>query len=355
MAGTRGRPDAPVTAQLAREPAGFDFFEAVRILHARRGKGAPIGEDTAAAREAVRFRALPSTAFPPGAVTGWKDGKSGDGGDAAPTRPEMLVAFFGLFGPSGALPQHYTEQIVRANRARNTELGAFLDLFNHRLVSLFWRAWEKYRLPAAYERQARAGGRDPIGRSLAAVAGIGTPHLDGRLAVADETVLHYAGLLSAGSRSVAGLESMLSDYFARPVRVEQFVGAWCRLAEDERTVLPGRAAPHGRHCRLGREAVVGARVWDVQGRFEIRVGPLTLAQFLDFMPGRNALRRLGDLARLHVGPGLSFAVRLSLLRREVPPCRLGGGAAARLGWTSWLISAAPFHDPDDAVFDLDSE
>src|SRR5262249_36542598 len=155
----------------------------------------------------------------------------------------MTVAFLGLTGPSGVLPRHYTELLLRmereANGSEKRALRAWLDLFNHRLISLFYRAWEKYRFYVAYERGEHAGREpDAFTQVLFSLAGLGVPKLRGRLRVVtpegpgertvaridDLALLHYSGYLAQRPRCATSLEALLGDYFGLAVRVEQFRG-----------------------------------------------------------------------------------------------------------------------------------
>jgi type VI secretion system protein ImpH len=353
MAAAGGRPRPSLIDRLFGEPERFRFFQAVRLLERQAAREAArderaerdraIGGDAEPRREVVRLRAVPSLAFPPAEIAGLKrvEGKP----------PEMTVSFLGLVGPSGVLPQHYTASVIRTIREKSFSLRDFFDVFNHRLTSLFWRAWAKYRLPIAYEHGLGRGG-DGITEALRGLVGIGGEHLRERARVGDETLLHYAGHLSHQPRSAAGLGALLSDYFGRPVRVQQFHGRWLPLALSERTRLPGRGGPDGAYCALGVDATLGERVWDVQGSFRLHVGPLTYAQFLRFMPEGDDLARLGELTKLYVGPALAFDVQLTLKRSEVPMLVLGGAgaAAAKLGWNTWVRHGPEWRDRDDAVF-----
>jgi type VI secretion system protein ImpH len=217
------------------------------------------------------------------------------------------------------------------------------------------RAWEKYRLPAAYER-ADGTGTDPITEALFALVGLGTGHLRRRLSVNDQVLLHYAGHFSHWPRPAVALEAILSDYLARPVTIEQFRGRWSVLAVDDQSRLGSSEIDEGRYCRLGLDAVVGDRVWDIQGSFRIRIGPLTYAEFRQFMGEGAMLRKLADLARMFVGAELNFDVQLTLARLEVPECRLGGEGEfyePRLGWNTWLKGGEYARDASDAVFQTD--
>ncbi|WP_119459032.1 type VI secretion system baseplate subunit TssG [Rhodospirillaceae bacterium SYSU D60014] len=363
MATKSRRPNPPLIQALFKDADRFEFFQAVRVLEqaARKDSEDPrfegraaVGEDADPRREAVRFRALQALSFPDAPIDRLTPGKTDPEGRRPAGPPEMIVSFMGLTGPMGVLPQHYTEMLIRSIRDKSVAIRDFFDLFNHRIISLFVRAWEKYRLPAVYERSGREGD-DPISASLYALVGFGTDHLRGRLAVDDEILLHYAGHLTQSTRSAVALEAMLSDHFGRPVWIEQFQGRWGNLAADERTTLPSWAHPEGSFCQLGSNAVIGDRVWDVQGSFRIRVGPLGYREFVRFMPDGKDLGALAHLVRSYVGPDLSFDLQLTLSKAEVPFCRLAtdGDDAPRLGWNTWLKQWDHPRDVSDTVFGLD--
>jgi type VI secretion system protein ImpH len=351
MAPARRRTRSPLIETLFANPRRFGFFQAVRILEAaarrKRGRsGAPpalVGTRADPRSEPVRFLVHQSTTFPTTEIEHLV------AGDDAAAPPRMAVSFFGLTGPSGVLPQHYTAAIMRGVRQKSTALRDFFDLFNHRLLSLFVRAGSKYRLPLAYEASLEPGS-DAISTALRGIVGLATDHTRGRLAVRDETILHYAGLYGHQPRSASGLESILTDYFADPVRIEQFFGRWMTLAEPEQTMLPRRDTPLGQHAGLGIGATIGARVWEVQGSFRLHIGPLDYAQFQKFMPSGDDLKRLAELVELYVGPSLVFDIRLTLRREAVPALRLTGEDQPRLGWNTWLATAPPPTDMSDAVF-----
>jgi type VI secretion system protein ImpH len=290
----------------------------------------------------VRFRALPSLGFPAGAINQIRPPQPGDpatDGDREPP-PELSVAFLSLFGSGGVLPHHYTSLLIRRIRDKDFALRDFLDLFNHRLVSLFYRAWEKYRLPFLYERSRFAGeGRDtdPCTRALYCLVGLGTPGLRGRLEVDDEAFLYYGGHFAHFPRSATALGQILEDYFATPIVVQQVQGQWLYLDREDQSRMPGASDGAGRNNRLGLDTVVGARVWDVQSKFRLRVGPLSYAEFRGLIPNGHALRPLCQMTRTYVGPELDFDVQPVLKPDEVPWCRLeAGGDGPLLGWNTWM-------------------
>jgi type VI secretion system protein ImpH len=357
-------PPGSPAARLFAEPWGFDFFQAVRLLERLAPAARPVGGDGPPAAEPVRFRAHQSLSFPPSAISGLT------GGD----RPAMTVAFFGLTGPLGTMPRAYTELLGRLTTdpraAEPFALRDWFDLFNHRLLSLFYRAWAKYRYWVPQERGEPHGPvPDTFTVAVRSLVGLGTGGLLGRgkvvapptgrdpgpprtlASVPDDTVLYYAGHFAHRPRNPAGLEAVLSDYLGVPVKVELFRGQWLPVGDGDRAAL--RVAG-----RLGDGAVLGERVWDVQGKFRVRVGPVGEPAFRELLPDptpvptgkRFAL--LLHLIRLYAGPEFDVEVQVVLLADEVPACRLPRSTAPgpRLGRDAWLRSMTPRRDAGDAVF-----
>ncbi|MBI1358642.1 MAG: type VI secretion system baseplate subunit TssG [Acidobacteria bacterium] len=331
---------ARVEADLRRDPCHFDFFQAVRVLQLRSGRESVVGRYGDLEREAVRFRVYQSLAFPASQIQKIEWREKGP--------PEMYVNFMGLTGASGVLPYNYTRLVVDRLRAEDRTLAEFLDIFHHRLLSLFYQAWEKYRFPVAYERD----GVDRFSRQVACFIGMGTPGMQRRLQVEDESLLYYAGLLGLQTRSATALESMLEDYFRAPFQVEQFIGAWYPLAESDQCSFGDLGAAAD---TLGGGAVVGDEVWSQQARARIRIGPLPRERYDQFLPDGSAFEPLKQLTRFFAGYDVDFEVQLVLERESVPPCLLGeaGGDEPRLGWVTWVKSGDQFdRDPSDTVFPL---
>jgi len=210
------QPDASLAAvrrDIQEYPGRFEFFQAVRLLLRIFHQREVPGGFTSSRREALRFRVHNSLAFPASQI---------DSVDWGGDMPAMSVNFMGLTGPMGVLPYVYTELILTRVRARDRALADFFDIFNHRMISLFYQAWEKYRSSVAYERD----GKDRVSKYLMSLIGLGTDGLQSRMLVRDDSLLFYSGLLSLQPRSAVALRGVLQDYFGVPVEVEQFVGAW---------------------------------------------------------------------------------------------------------------------------------
>lgn len=331
-------------ARLTAAPGRFDFFQAVRLLE-RQGGG-----DGAPGREAVHFRVQPALRFAAGPVAKVVPAVDAD------HPPELWVTFGGLTGADGILPQHYTALLLSRGRVKDTTLRDWLDVFHHRAVSFLARAWEKNRWAAAVDRRRAEGkpGDDAATAAGYALAGFGTGGLRGRLATPDDAAVFYAGFLSRGPRPASGLEQILSEYFGWPVAVEQYAGQWLYLDAENKAELP-RAGAAGLNTSLGRDVVIGRRVWDVQGAVRVVVGPIGAEAFYSLLPGGAARKPLSDLVRLYLGLEFDAEVRLLLTPEEVPWCALthDEDRGPRLGRNTWVRTHDFGRPVSDAAFAAD--
>jgi type VI secretion system protein ImpH len=376
MAAADGRERDSVNRALFKAAYRFDFFQAVRLLehrlreqernlekraHESLREGRGVGRDLHPRDEAVRFRAHPSLSFPAGTISEVRRVPLSPDAPSGAHPPEMVVTFLGLTGPSGVLPRHYTELMLQRIREKDFALRDFLDLFNHRLISLFYRAWEKYRWPIAWERSQLddpVGELDPATGGLSSLIGLGSPGLRGRLEADDRVFLYYSGHFAHFPRSAIALESLLADHLEMPVRVLQCQGQWLHLDPDDQARMPASLDPEGRNNQLGVNLVVGERVWELQSKFRLRVGPLTWRQFRSLMPNGRSLRPLCQITRMYVGPALDFDVQPVLKPEEVPRYQLTSDTedGPFLGWNTWmpLSVTAPALPVDDAVFQIEA-
>jgi type VI secretion system protein ImpH len=378
--------DLPLAELLWTEPFRFEFFAALRVL-ARIGEehGAK-GDDPLSPLERIRFRAHQSLSFPASEI--WDITRP-----AGERLAEMTVAFLGLTGPMGALPRPYTEHMLQRVRKGDHAFRDFLDLFNHRLTHLFAQAAAKYRFYYTFEtasarerlRQRQGSeklrgfllgerpGIDLFSQVLLDVGGLGTPLLrykdsvrtepDPRLDIPDTVLRYFSGHLAQQHRTAVSLGHVLSELFGVSAAILPLIGQWLQLPAEYQTCLKRRdlgafaasgrpKSSSGSDPRLGHNTVVGSRVWEVQGRFRVRLGPLKFEQFQHFLPVGRKYRQLAHLVRLYVGATFDFDVQPVLEGEEVPWCRFGakGPHAPRLGWNTWLRNRPFRRDVDDAVF-----
>ncbi len=321
------------------EPYRFEFFQAIRLLERMAPDRKPLGRFTNPSDEVARLGAFPSLSFPASEIQtiDWPEGKP----------PSLAVNFMGVTGPQGPLPHFYTTLILARLRSSDRTLRDFLDLFHHRMLSFFYQAWEKYRFAISYER----GERDRFSHHLLDLIGLGTLGLQERLAVPDDAFLFFAGILGQRPHSAHALELLLNDYFEVPFQVIQLVGGWFRLDDTTECCIGERSTPSE---QLGLGAVVGDEVWNQQARARIRIGPLDLENYLDFLPNGSAYEPLRALLRFWTNEEIDFEVQLILEREEVPRCQLGGegDGAPQLGWVTWMKSKPMERHPEETIFNV---
>lgn len=320
----------PVEEWLFEEGYRFDFYQAVRLLEMIYPEKLAVGETVEPDFEVVRFKSRVSLAFPAGQI---REIRAPLNGEPA----EMTVDFMGLAGVHGPLPLPYTELLLERIRAKDTAMRDFLDMFNHRLVSLMYRVKKLHRVGL----HTGSPDRSPMARYLFAVMGMGTGGLQGRTKVEDRSLLFYAGIFSQHPRSMAGLESILRDYFDAPVVGHQLTGAWLDLDGDQMTLI----GENGRNQILGESAVLGGRVWDQRRKFDLHIGPLAFEKFIEFLPDGAAYAPLCSLVRLFASDEYEFDLHLSVIPETIPGLTLGSGGGARLGWTSWFAPSHPSAPP----------
>ncbi len=337
--------------RLERNGGDQSFFQAVRLVlnHTR----TTIGRDHSPTKDPLKFRAHASVAYPAGEIGAVIPGHSVDRPSSTKLnskKPIIEATFFGLYGPDSALPLHYTQLIIDRIRNKDHALREFLDLFNHRLISLFYRAWEKHHFPIAFETASRAHQPDLMTDALLSIVGFGNQAVQNRLRIPENTWLHFAGIKALRGARGDALEKMLASHFRIPVKVIPFQGEWLRIPKDQQSALGTPKLGQSLGNQLGVEAVAGSQFWAIEHRFRVQLGPLSLKTFQTFTPTSKNLLPLAQLVRTYVGPTFDFDVQAVLVRTEVPGTSLSSVGGTRLGWDSWLGEYRLPQDASDAVF-----
>lgn len=334
-------------AALAEAPYRYDFYQTLRRLECLYEGKPRWAEALRPVDEPVRLGQDPDLSFAPAPLASFETGNG--------KAPRLQVRLFGLFGPNGPLPLHITEYArERLRLAGDPTLSRFLDIFHHRFLALFYRAWAQAQ-PHVNRDRPKA---DRFTVYVGAFIGMASTASRERDALPDLAKFFHVGALIRQVRNTEGLTHILQHFFQVPVQIEEFVGHWLFLNLRERTHLTFDGAV------LGSGAVLGGRVWDRQHKFRIHLGPLTLAQYESFLPASSkpgsasrptdgvSLRKLVDWVRMYLCFELDWDVRLLLKQNEVPSCTLGG--SQRLGWTTWLGHRRTDACADDLCLDAEA-
>jgi len=331
-------------AELEKNPCGFDFFQAVRLLQSRFAELPRIGSSISPGQDPVRFAQSPSLAFPPSTLERVQTKEGG--------APRVFVNFFGLMGPNGPLPTHLTEYArERERHFGDRTISSFINVFNHRLLSFFFRAWAASRKSVDMDRPDEQSFAIYVG----SLFGLGLESLQNRDAVPDDAKLYFSGHLACQTRNAEGLEAILRDFFDIETEVQTFAGRWIDVPSDSLCKL-GDSPETG---SLGLTTIVGSRLWDCQLSFRVRLGPMSLEKYermlpyerreLDEknLPGGESFKRLRAWVLNYCGQHFFWDAQLVLKAAEAPDIALG--KYGRLGWTTWLKTKPLARDAEDLV------
>ena len=326
----------------------FDFFQAVWLLERYAGEHVAVGERGPVGREAFRFRPDVQMGFPSADIRRISECHDHVTDDEY---YQVDVTFLGLYGASTPLPLHYAVDILRtveqaaarpeeqaeteaAPAGRSGEESGrapardFLDIFHHRLISLFYRSWLKYR----YDRAYGLPHRDVVTDYLLWLIGSSPQAEEAALGVSPVRMLRYAGPLTQHPRSAATLEGVLSDYWTGyPLELHQCMGRWVPVPPDDLNCA-GVV-----NCRLGVDLTVGEQVYDLSGAFDITLGPVDWETYTLFLPDGPRFAQTRALVQLYCADPLASRLEIRLCAGEVPEMQLSSnGEGSRLGYTSWV-------------------
>ncbi|GGP73148.1 type VI secretion system baseplate subunit TssG [Shewanella ulleungensis] len=308
-------------------PTEHDFYQAVYQFQQQLGQGREqgykVGFDAIPQQELLRFKSDQHLGFPGQAISDVQPIKYNQDDKLA---ADMHVSFMGLTGPSGVLPSHYTELLLERLRLKDTGMRDFYDLFNHRIISLFYRAWEKYRFSVNYQ-SSTACKPDSFTHVLSLLSGKKSINR------------YYAGFNHTKTPSAESLRRMLNDFTGCQVEVCSFQGRWQHLSQTEQTRMASRSMPEGQYARLGVDASIGSRVWDINSSVSINIKPKEGATVTQFMPGAASYEALKDLVSGYLGQSVKYKIFLEIKQKDAPTAQLSKSAIG-LGLGCGLMSRA---------------
>ena len=314
--------------RLTEAPGAYHIFLALRVLEATHADAPRLGESRRPRQDKVRLGQEPTLAYQRTTISEYAPASGAGPG-------QLRNLFFGLFGPHGPLPPHLTEYARERERSfRDPTFAAFANMLTHRAMSLFYRAWAAGQPAVGFDR----GENELFERQVAAISGYSGEQLKTRDAMPDLAKRHFAGHLGRAVRNPSSLTSILSAFFGAKVTLQEFVGSWLTLEPDDRWTLGGASG-------LGQATSIGSEVWSRSAKFRLRIGPLSLEEYVRLLPGSGGLARLAAIVRNYVGDALDWDLNLVLRGDAVPAAILGQDT--RLGLTSWVGGRPDGGDADE--------
>lgn len=324
MATEKRQPDPSLASRLFEEFFRFTFYRAVTLLERLVPGRKRLGETLDPKEEPVRFSVKPGLSFPPSDISALKPGQGTE-------PPRMEVRFLGLIGPSGVLPDWFNDLAMSRIQAKDNTLVDFLDIFHHRLLTLFYLAWKRSRFTVNY----RPGADDRLSGYLLSLVGLGTEGLRGRIGLPEESLLYCSGLLGRQIPSAAAVEGAVKYMSGANAEVHQFIERMIPLDPADLTRI-GSA-----NALLGESTICGSHVRECQTKFRIHLGPVAYREYTRFLPFGDLLKPMFALIRYLVGIEYEFEIRVFLKAGDVPGSTLGGHVSPdspRLGWSTWMVA-----------------
>lgn len=331
MASENGTSPQSLIADLEANASRFDFFAAVRLIEAINSDKPRFGTSIKLADDAVRFSQEPELQFPASALSDYRS----NNGHA----PRLAINCFGLFGSNGALPLHLTEYArERLRHHHDPTLARFADIFHHRMISLFYRAWANARPEVSYDHPES----DRFAFYIGALQGIGGEAFRHRDELDDRAKLFYTGHFARHNKNPAGLQAIIGEVLGTRVSIKEFIGEWMDIRQQDQSRLGHSAMV----ATLGQSVLLGSAVWGCQHKFRMILGPLRLDQYVSLLPGADLLAQLVAIVRNYLGDELVWDVNLLLQKQEVPAeialgcpktaSDVSMNGLAQLGWSMWL-------------------
>ena len=324
MAGAAGQASDHIKRDLLEKGHEFSFVQAIRLLRLA-GARAEAPDNPADCRKAKQIRILPnnSLSFPSADITGI------DETEGEVSRFRVTANFLGLYGHSSPLPTFYTEELLDEASLDESVSRDFLDIFNHRIFALFYRCSLKYSL--FFQVMEEEGSEVP--ERLFCLSGLGSPLLREDMEMAFP-LCRYLGLLTQYPHSACGLETMLRDAFSGvPVEVVQCLKRTVKIPPNQRISVGSNG------CGLGIDSCIGGEVEDATGQFRIRIGPVSLEEFNELLPGNPLNEKLAAMTRFYLVDPLQFDIELILAGNECRPISIGM-EMSRLGLDTWVFSSS---------------
>lgn len=303
----------------------YHLFAALRLFEAQTQKR--LGNSKIPNEDPILLGQTPHTNFAPTSIAQLRQENDGN--------HWLDIYSFGLWGPNGALPTHLAEQIqYKLPRKQRAPTIDFFNLFQHRLISLFYRAWANKEPTAQYDLPSD----DRYRLYLGALAGYGIDALWNRDALPDQAKFRFAAWFGGKARHKEGLQKVILQLFNLPSAIEEFCGEWLTIPPSSRTQLRERHDAK----QLGVNTILGRYSWQSQYKFNVLLGPMTLTTYQDYLPGKPQLTQVNDTIKNYVGTEMQWNIVLLLKKSEMPSTKIG--QYGQLGWTTWLTPSSPLND-----------
>lgn len=285
-----------------------NVYRFCQLLEAAAPGNPPLGTTTRPSDDAVRFRPHPGMGFPAGEL------KAIEYDEEHPERPPTVrTRLLGLYGVDSPLPTVYLDDIAQ-RREGHEALEAFLDIFNHRIFTQFYRIWRKYSYPATFE----AGGTDKTSQCLLGLIGLGIPGTANHVATPVSRFLALLSVMRLPTRNAEGISALVT--LLAPNTQVRVTPHWPRKVPLAQPASLSREHP----VSLSQGTPLGAMGADANSQVRLELITEDLAEAEGWLPGRQLHTDLLVLLRVYLGWRCTAKLVLTLPVKCLPKPVLGG-------------------------------
>ncbi|WP_368919071.1 type VI secretion system baseplate subunit TssG [Citrobacter sp. RHB21-C01] len=307
MAGKPQPPYSWLSPRLERDIHRINFYRFCQLLEKSRPEVPALGTTLNPADDPARFRPHPGMGFPASEL------KSAQyDGDNPEAPPVVRTTFMGLYGVDSPLPTAWLDDIVQQREGHEAQ-EAFLDIFNHRILTQFYRIWRKYSYPATFE----VGGRDSTSQSLLGLIGLGLPGTDGHIATPASRFLALLGIMRLPARTEEGVQALVRLLAPRTWAT---VTPYC----PNTVYLSHPLGFYGdEDFRLDDYIVLGDETTEVSSKLLIALYTEDIAEAQGWLPERQIFEDFLALLRVYLGWRYKARIQLTIPTQLLPAPVLG--------------------------------
>ncbi|TQI81182.1 type VI secretion system protein ImpH [Serratia fonticola] len=316
------RTDPRLIEQLAPQLYKTNFYRFCQLLEQATPGSPGLGSNSQLSHEPVRFRPHPGMGFPVSEL------KAIEIDPEQPQRPPTVrTTFLGLYGVESPLPTSYLDDIAQ-QREGTDAVADFLDIFNHRLTTQFYRIWRKYSYPATFQ----PGGTDETSQCLLGLVGLGIPGTAEHIGTPVSRFLALLGTLRLPTRTAEGIVALVK-LLAADTQAKVTPHDRLQVALAKPVALSSRAPQ-----TLSKRPVLGAQATDVNSQLLLTLYTEAAEEAKAWLPGGALHSDLMALLQVYLGARCHVRLQLSIPRALLPTAQLRCTAnnAVQLGRTAAL-------------------
>jgi type VI secretion system protein ImpH len=320
------------SCSLVNEVKGYNFFQLVRMLEKKIESNDELIVSLRSSLDFIKFKQRPNFSFRQNQIESLKYDKSKE-------CLNIIVNFFGLLGVNSPMPYFFTEYALDLVKEKNYSLLDFLDIFHHRTIILFYKAWKVNQQIVSFE----LNNDNSYCKYLSSMIGQNYGQTNDYSDLPINAKLYYCGHLMNMTKSAESLRGILLSFFKIPVNIKEFVTQWIEIPKESKMIINNK-----NEIQLGKNSFVGEKVFSKTAKYKVVMGPMKLDKYKELLPNSKWHKYLIAWIKLCSPSELNCDVQLLLMKNQVPLMKSG----ARLGYSSWVHSKCKKNEYENFEFSV---